>query len=93
MYKNRAVTQMSTKTLQRSLRYRHFQINSRLRYFKPEPAKSNKTFAEEISRSLNQQEKSINPKFFYDIKGSELFDDICELPEYYLTRTETNLLK
>jgi len=93
MYKNRAVTQMSTKTLQKSLRYRHFEINSRLRYFKPEPAKSNKTFAEEISRSLNQKEKSINPKFFYDIKGSELFDDICELPEYYLTRTETNLLK
>ena len=93
MYKNRAVTQMSTKTLQKSLRYRHFEINSRLRYFKPEPANSNKTFAEEISRSLNQKEKSINPKFFYDIKGSELFDDICELPEYYLTRTETNLLK
>ena len=93
MYKNRAVTQMSTKTLQKSLRYRHFEINSRLQYFNPESAKSHKTFAEEISRSLNQQEKSISPKFFYDIKGSELFDDICDLPEYYLTRTETNLLK
>jgi dimethylhistidine N-methyltransferase len=93
MYKNRGVTQMSTKILQQSHRYRHFEINSRLRYFKPESAKSSKTFAEEISRSLNQKEKSINPKFLYDIKGSELFDDICELPEYYLTRTETNLLK
>jgi len=93
MYKNRGVTQMSTKTLQKSFGYRYFEINSRLRYFKPESTKSNKTFAEEISRSLNQQEKSINPKFFYDIKGSELFDDICDLPEYYLTRTETNLLK
>jgi dimethylhistidine N-methyltransferase len=84
---------MSTKTLQKSLGYRHFEINSRLRYFKPESTKSNKTFAEEISRSLNQQEKSISPKFFYDKKGSELFDEICDLPEYYLTRTETNLLK
>ncbi len=93
MYKNRGVTQMSTKTLQKSLGYRHFEINSRLRYFKPESAKSIKTFAEEISRSLNQKEKSISPKFFYDIKGSELFDKICKLPEYYLTRTETNLLK
>jgi len=93
MYKNRGVTQMSTKTLQKSPGYRHFEINSRLRYFKPESIKSNKTFAEEISRSLNQQKKSINPKFFYDIKGSELFDDICDLPEYYLTRTEINLLK
>jgi len=84
---------MSTKTLQKSLGYRHFEINSRLRYFKPESVKSKKTFAEEISRSLNQKEKSISPKFFYDIKGSELFDEICNLPEYYLTRTETNLLK
>jgi dimethylhistidine N-methyltransferase len=84
---------MSTKTLQKSLGYRHFEINSRLRYFKPESAKAKKTFAEEISRSLNQKEKSISPKFFYDIKGSELFDKICNLPEYYLTRTETNLLK
>ena len=84
---------MSTKTLQKSLGYRHYEINSRLRYFKPESSKSKKTFAEEISRSLNQKEKSISPKFFYDIKGSELFDEICDLPEYYLTRTETNLLK
>lgn len=84
---------MSTKTLQKSLGYRHFEINSRLRYFKPESEKSIRTFAEEISYSLNQKEKSISPKFFYDIKGSELFDEICDLPEYYLTRTETNLLK
>ena len=93
MYKNRAVSQMSTKTLQKSLGYRHFEISSRLRYFKPESAKAKKTFAEEITRSLNQKEKSINSKFFYDIRGSELFDEICNLPEYYLTRTETNLLK
>lgn len=84
---------MSTKTLQKSLGYRHFEINSRLCYFKPETAKAKKTFAEEISRSLNQKEKSISPKFFYDINGSELFEKICKLPEYYLTRTETKLLK
>jgi L-histidine Nalpha-methyltransferase len=84
---------MSTKTLQKSLGYRHFEINSRLRYFKPESDKSNRTFAQEVSYSLNQKQKSISPKFFYDIKGSELFDEICNLPEYYLTRTETNLLK
>ncbi len=93
MYKNRAVTQMSTKTLQNSLGYRYFEINSRLRYFKPESAKSKRTFAQEISYSLNQNKKSISPKFFYDIKGSELFDEICDLPEYYLTNIETNLLK
>ena len=93
MYKNSDVTKMSTKILQKSVGYRHFEINSRLRYFKPESNKTKKTFAEEISRSLNQKQKSISPKFFYDIKGSELFDKICNLPEYYLTRTETKLLK
>jgi L-histidine N-alpha-methyltransferase len=84
---------MSTKTLQKSLGYRHFEINSRLLYFKPEFEKSNRTFAQEISYSLNQKQKSISPKFFYDIKGSKLFDEICNLPEYYLSTTETNLLK
>ncbi len=84
---------MSTKTLQKSLGYRHFEINSRLSYFKPESEKSKRTFAQEISYSLNQKQKSISPKYFYDVKGSELFDEICDLPEYYLTRTETNLLK
>jgi uncharacterized SAM-dependent methyltransferase len=64
---------MSTKILQKSLGYRHFEINSRLRYFKPESEKSNRTFAQEISYSLNQKQKSISPKYFYDIKGSELF--------------------
>ncbi len=93
MYKNRVVTQLSTKILQKSLGYRHFEINSRLCYFKPESSKSEKSFAKEISSSLNQKEKSISPKFFYDVKGSAIFNEICELPEYYLTRTEIELLK
>jgi dimethylhistidine N-methyltransferase len=37
--------------------------------------------------------RSISPKFFYDARGSALFDEICELPEYYLTRTEIALLR
>jgi dimethylhistidine N-methyltransferase len=35
----------------------------------------------------------IAPKFFYDERGSRLFDAICELPEYYLTRTEMGILE
>ncbi len=84
---------MGTKTLQESPGYRHFEVNSRLRYFKPADSKTQKTFAQEITRSLNQKQKSISPKFFYDIKGSQLFEKICKLPEYYLTRTETKLLE
>ena len=37
--------------------------------------------------------RSISPKFFYDVAGSQLFDRICDLPEYYPTRTELGLLQ
>jgi L-histidine Nalpha-methyltransferase len=84
---------MSTKTLQTASKYSHFEVNSRLSYFKPASSKTEKTFAHEISRGLDQKQKSISPKFFYDLKGSELFEKICNLPEYYLTRTETKILK
>lgn len=36
--------------------------------------------------------KCISPKFFYDRRGSELFEQICQQPEYYLTRTEEKIL-
>src|SRR5258706_14301909 len=37
--------------------------------------------------------RSLSPKFFYDAIGSELFEAICRVPEYYLTRTETAILR
>jgi L-histidine N-alpha-methyltransferase len=46
----------------------------------------------EILKGLSQAQKTISSKFFYDEKGSGLFDQICELPEYYLTRTELGIL-
>lgn len=46
----------------------------------------------EIINGLQREQKSINPKFFYDIRGSELFEQITELPEYYPTRTERQIL-
>lgn len=42
---------------------------------------------------LNSKTKTINPKFFYDKKGSELFEKICAVPEYYLTRAEIEILQ
>ncbi len=48
---------------------------------------------EEIFKGLTQPQKAIAPKFFYDKRGSELFDQICEVEEYYPTRTEIHLLK
>jgi len=45
----------------------------------------------EILAGLYQKQKNINPKFFYDTHGSELFERITKLPEYYPTRTERTL--
>lgn len=42
---------------------------------------------------MDSDPKFISPKFFYDIKGSELFEKICKLPEYYPTRTEISILE
>lgn len=45
-----------------------------------------------VRNSLRRRPRAIPPKFFYDARGSELFDLICTTPEYYLTRTETGIL-
>jgi len=45
-----------------------------------------------ILGGLTAAQKRISPKYFYDQRGSELFDDICRLPEYYPTRTELKLM-
>jgi L-histidine N-alpha-methyltransferase len=79
--------------LNKKIEYKQYIVDSQLRYFKPHATKIEKSFAEEISYSLNQNSKFINPKFFYDKKGSELFESICLLPEYYPTRTEISILK
>ncbi len=47
----------------------------------------------EVISGLTGSPKAIPPKFFYDRRGSELFDAICELPEYYQTRTEMDILR
>ena len=81
------------KTLQKNLDYKKFVVDSKLQYFKPHASKIEKTFAEEISSSLDRDSKFISPKFFYDKRGSDLFETICTLPEYYPTRTEIQILK
>ena len=44
--------------------------------------------AEDVRRGLSSQPKRFLPKYFYDELGSQLFEAICLLPEYYLTRAE-----
>ena len=82
-----------SKTLQKNSDYKKFVVDSRLQYFKPYSTRVEKTFAEEIHAGLGNDPKSIASKFFYDQKGSELFEKICALPEYYPTRTEISILE
>jgi dimethylhistidine N-methyltransferase len=49
--------------------------------------------AREILAGLAEPQKRVSPKYFYDQRGSELFDRICELPEYYPTRTELRIMR
>ncbi|MCP3959477.1 MAG: L-histidine N(alpha)-methyltransferase [bacterium] len=49
--------------------------------------------ATEVLAGLARVPKQIHSKFFYDQRGSELFDRICELEEYYLTRTELAIMR
>ncbi len=46
----------------------------------------------EVLEGLNQEQKRLPSKLFYDQRGSELFDRICNLDEYYLTQTEIGIL-
>jgi dimethylhistidine N-methyltransferase len=50
-------------------------------------------FALDVIEGLSRQRKELPPKYFYDAEGSRLFEAICELPEYYPTRTELALLR
>ena len=47
----------------------------------------------EVLAGLSLPQKALSPKFFYDTHGSELFEQIMRLPEYYPTRTELGILR
>lgn len=47
----------------------------------------------EIHEGMSLAQKKLSPKYFYDERGSRLFEAICELPEYYPTRTEISIMR
>jgi dimethylhistidine N-methyltransferase len=51
------------------------------------------SFAEEVSNGLTAVPKTLPCRFLYDETGSQLFEEICDLPEYYLTRVEREILR
>jgi dimethylhistidine N-methyltransferase len=58
----------------------------------PDASPLQREFARDLRAALARRPRSISPKYFYDARGSALFDRICELPEYYPTRTELAIL-
>jgi L-histidine Nalpha-methyltransferase len=51
------------------------------------------SFQDDVLRGLSAPQKTLPPKHFYDAEGSHLFEEICELPEYYPTRTEMAIMR
>ncbi len=80
-------------TLNISSVYVEEKINDRLSVFRVENGNGKNTFAEDVTYGLTSIPKGLHPKYFYDLKGSELFELICETPEYYVTRTESSILQ
>lgn len=72
-----------------SLQKERLQIN----YLSTPNLRTDKDDGKDIIAGLTQTQKTLPPRFFYDDKGSQLFEQICDLPEYYPTRTEAWLLK
>src|SRR5689334_17754029 len=56
------------------------------------PAKAADALTATVLEGLKKEHKELSPVWFYDELGSFLFDNICELPEYYITRTELQIM-
>ncbi len=52
-----------------------------------------RSLADDVLDGLTKPFKELPPKHFYDARGADLFDQICDLPEYYQTRTERSILQ
>jgi len=57
------------------------------------PGQHLSSLAEDVLNGLMSEPRKLPPKYFYDERGSKLFDQICQTEEYYLTRAESTLLK
>jgi len=66
-------------------------LDKRLIVIAAPPKDLDAEFATAVKEGLSASQKTLPSRFFYDFKGSELFEQITDLPEYYLTRTEASL--
>ncbi|TFH85970.1 L-histidine N(alpha)-methyltransferase [Billgrantia azerbaijanica] len=63
-----------------------------VRFHDQHVAESRTAFRDAVIAGLRARPRALSPKFFYDRRGSLLFERICRQPEYYLTRTEERIL-
>ncbi len=67
-------------------------MNAPLPHLAPTPARIDRSFLQDVIAGLRAPQKHLSAKYFYDRRGSELFEQITRLPEYYPTRTELAIL-
>ena len=73
--------------------YKVSELSKRLSIIYAENKEKSVTFADDVKSGLSSFPKRIAPKYFYDNRGSALFEKICGVPEYYVTRTEASILQ
>ena len=83
---------MKSETILETLGYKKYELDDRVSYFKSDNS-SKETFSSDIITGLKQKQKILHPKYFYNDAGSKLFEQICKLDEYYLTRSEIEILE
>jgi len=86
------VVEASNKAQRADLKAKFIQTDRLVVDYLFNPAEISSDHGEDVIAGLLQTPKTLPAKYFYDDRGSKLFEQICDLPEYYLTRTETAIL-
>lgn len=63
----------------------------RLSFYRMDSAQQQGAFARDVAQGLSAPQKTVPPKYFYDARGSQLYEQICTLPEYYPYRAEREI--
>ncbi len=87
----RNLTQSAVYRKQPSPQEKRLQIERLVNLSAPSDAET--IAGSDVIQGLTQTPKTLPPKYFYNDRGSQLFEQICELPEYYPTRTEAVILR
>jgi len=68
------------------------QWSERLTFYLMDVEQQHEAFARDVTRGLAAPQKTLPAKYFYDVRGSQLYEQICTLPEYYPYRAERDIL-